>query len=161
MALFFDAEWFNARLAERLLSPEALAAASGMDLADLALVFKDQRELSAAEVAVFAEMLGATPGEIALHAGVSTPIPNDGGGFGQPSGGARGAGGAVGGGLGGSRPFPLEGGRVGLGVAAYRRRSARPAGDVRAITRMTEPTAGPSQGRGAVPPPSPALLPEG
>ncbi len=81
MALFFDAEWFNARLAERLLSPEALAAASGMDLADLALVFKDQRELSAAEVAVFAEMLGATPGEIALHAGVSTPIPNDGGGL--------------------------------------------------------------------------------
>jgi len=79
MALFFDAEWFNAQLAERLLSPEALAAASGMSAADLALVFKDQRELSAAEVAIFAEMLGATPAEIALHAGVSTPVPEDGG----------------------------------------------------------------------------------
>jgi hypothetical protein len=79
VALFFDAEWFNARLAERLLSPDSLAAASGMSPADLALVFKDQRELSAAEVAVFAEMLGAAPAEIALHAGVSTPLPDDGG----------------------------------------------------------------------------------
>jgi hypothetical protein len=79
MALFFDADWFNARLDERLLSPEALAAASGMSPADLALVFKDQRELSAAEVAVFAEMLGAAPAEIARHAGVSTPVPEDGG----------------------------------------------------------------------------------
>jgi len=81
VALFFDSEWFNARLAERFLSPDALAAASGMSPADLALVFKDQRELSAAEVAVFAEMLGATPAEIAGHAGVSTPVP-DGGGLG-------------------------------------------------------------------------------
>jgi len=79
MALFFDAHWFNARLDERLLSREALAGASGMSPGDLALVFKDQRELSAAEVAVFAEMLGATPAEIALHAGVSTPVPDDGG----------------------------------------------------------------------------------
>ena len=75
MALFFDADWFKARLAERLMSLDALAAASGMSAADLALVFKDQRELSVAEVAVFAEMLGATPAEIALHAGVSTPVP--------------------------------------------------------------------------------------
>jgi hypothetical protein len=75
VALFFDAEWFNARLAERLLTHDALASASGMTAADLALVFKDQRELSAAEVAVFAEMLGATPAEIALHAGVSTRPP--------------------------------------------------------------------------------------
>ncbi len=81
MALFFDAEWFNAQLDDRLLTREALAAASGMSPADLALVFKDQRELSAAEVAVFAEMLGATPIEIALHAGVSTPVPEDGGGL--------------------------------------------------------------------------------
>jgi len=75
VALFFDAEWFNARLAERRLSREALAAASGMTAADLALVFKDQRELSTAEVAVFAEMLVAAPAEIALHAGASTPTP--------------------------------------------------------------------------------------
>jgi hypothetical protein len=77
MALFFDGEWFNARLAERLLTREALAAASGMTAEDLTLVFKDQRELSAAEVVVFAEMLGATPAEVALQAGVSTPAPGE------------------------------------------------------------------------------------
>jgi hypothetical protein len=75
MALFFDAAWFEARLAERGLQRAALAAGAGMGEADLALVFKDQRELSTAEVTAFAELLGATPAEIAEHAGVSTPIP--------------------------------------------------------------------------------------
>jgi len=75
MALFFDAGWFDARLADRMLTREALAAASGMTGADIALVFKDQRELSAAEVAVFAEMLGVTAAAVARHAGVSTPVP--------------------------------------------------------------------------------------
>jgi hypothetical protein len=40
-------------------------------------VFKDQRELSAAEVAVFAELLGRPVAEVASRAGVSTPIPNE------------------------------------------------------------------------------------
>ena len=75
MALFFDAHWFDALLAERGLTRAALAAVSGMTPDDMALVFKDQRELSAAEVAVFAEMLGVSAAEIALHAGVSTPVP--------------------------------------------------------------------------------------
>ncbi len=75
MALFFDRDWFDAKLAERGLSRAVLAAVSGMSEADLALVFKDQRELSAAEVAAFAELLGASPAEIAEHAGVSTPVP--------------------------------------------------------------------------------------
>lgn len=75
MALFFDARWFEARLAERGVAPAALAAGAGMSEADLALVFKDQRELSAAEVTAFAELLGAAPAEIAEHAGVSTPVP--------------------------------------------------------------------------------------
>jgi transcriptional regulator with XRE-family HTH domain len=77
VALFFDAEWFDARLAERGLSRAVLASVSGMSEADLALAFKDQRELSAAEVAAFAELLGVTPAEIAHHAGVSTPVPHD------------------------------------------------------------------------------------
>lgn len=79
MALFFDAAWFDARLGERGLSREAMAAVAGLSAADLALVFKDQRELSAAEVAVFAELLGVQAAEVAAHAGVSTPIagPND------------------------------------------------------------------------------------
>jgi transcriptional regulator with XRE-family HTH domain len=75
MALFFDPDWFDAKLAERGLSRAVLAAVSGMSEADLALVFKDQRELSASEVAAFAELLGASPAEIAEHAGTSTPVP--------------------------------------------------------------------------------------
>ena len=75
MALFFDAQWFDARLAERGLSRPVLAAAAGLTEADLALVFKDQRELSVGDVAGFAELLGVTATEVAGRAGVSTPIP--------------------------------------------------------------------------------------
>jgi transcriptional regulator with XRE-family HTH domain len=75
MALFFDSAWFEARLAERGLTPAALAAAAGMSEVELALVFKDQRELSAGDVAAFAELIGASPSEVAEHAGVSTPLP--------------------------------------------------------------------------------------
>src|SRR5215469_12766659 len=77
MALFFDAEWFDARLGERGLSRAVMAAAAELSAADLALAFKDQREISAREVAVFAELLGVTPAEVARHAGVSTPTPDD------------------------------------------------------------------------------------
>jgi transcriptional regulator with XRE-family HTH domain len=76
VALFFDADWFDARLADRGLTRDVLAAACGMSPADLALVFKDQRELSAAEVAGFAELLGVPAAEVARHAGVSTPNPD-------------------------------------------------------------------------------------
>ena len=75
MALFFDAEWFDARLAERGLSRAVLASVSGMSEAELTLAFKDQRELSASEVAACAELLGVTPAQVAHHAGVSTPVP--------------------------------------------------------------------------------------
>jgi transcriptional regulator with XRE-family HTH domain len=75
MALFFDGEWFDARLGERGLSREIMAAAAGLSAADLALVFKDQREPSAGQVAVFAELLGVTAAEVASRAGVSTPLP--------------------------------------------------------------------------------------
>jgi uncharacterized protein YceH (UPF0502 family) len=79
MALFFDADWFDARLAERGLSRGVMAAAAGLAEADLALVFKDQREVSAREVGIFAELLGAAPAEVASHAGVSTPVPREAG----------------------------------------------------------------------------------
>lgn len=75
MALFFDQDWFTARLAERGLSRTVLAAVAGMSEAELALAWKDQRELSAKEVAAFAELLGVPPAEIAHRAGVSTPTP--------------------------------------------------------------------------------------
>jgi len=79
MALFFDAEWFDARLAERGLSRGVMAAAAGMSAEELALVFKDQRELSAGEVAAFAELLGVGADEVVSRAGVSTPTPGQAG----------------------------------------------------------------------------------
>ncbi|MFZ5668627.1 MAG: DNA-binding protein [Pseudomonadota bacterium] len=75
MALFFDQSWFEARLAERGLSRAVLAAAGGLSEAELALAWKDQRELSSAEVAAFAELLGVTAAEVADRAGISTPRP--------------------------------------------------------------------------------------
>lgn len=77
MALFFDAAWYDERLAERGLTRAILAAAAGMDEADLALAFKDQRELSIREVAVFAELLGVTPAEAASRAGVRPSPASD------------------------------------------------------------------------------------
>jgi helix-turn-helix protein len=76
MALFFDSDWFHAKLAERGIAPAVLAAGVGMGVAELALVFKDQRELSAGEVGALAELLGVSPREIAEHAGISTPVPD-------------------------------------------------------------------------------------
>ena len=79
MALFFDAQWFDERLAERGLTRDALAAAAGLGAGEVALAFKDQREITAAEVAVFAELLGVSAPELANRAGVSTPVPGQGG----------------------------------------------------------------------------------
>lgn len=75
MALFFDQSWFDDRLAGRGLTRGVLAAVAGMSEADLALVWKDQRELSAGEVAAFAELLGVSGAEVARRAGISTPVP--------------------------------------------------------------------------------------
>lgn len=77
MALFFDAAWYDARLAERGLSRIVLAASAGLTEAELALAFKDQRELSMREVAAFAELLGVSPAEAASRAGVRPPLPSD------------------------------------------------------------------------------------
>ena len=76
MALFFDAPWFDQRLQARGLDRADLAVVAEMDDAELALVFKDQMELSAGQVAAFAELLGVSAAEIAQHAGVSTPVPS-------------------------------------------------------------------------------------
>ena len=75
MALFFDAAWFEEKLAERGLRRRVMAAAAGLSEAELALAFKDQRELSAEEVGIFADLLGVPAAEVARNAGVSTPVP--------------------------------------------------------------------------------------
>jgi uncharacterized protein YceH (UPF0502 family) len=81
MALFFDAEWCDARLAERGLTGAVLAAGAGLSEADISLVYKDQREVTAREVAIFAELLGVAAAEVASRAGVSTPAPAEAGGL--------------------------------------------------------------------------------
>lgn len=75
MALFFDAPWFDEKLKARDLSRGVLAAVAGLTEAELTLVFKDQRELSAGQVSAFAELLGVPAAEVANRAGISTPTP--------------------------------------------------------------------------------------
>jgi hypothetical protein len=75
MALFFDAPWFDEKLEERGLTRAVMAAAAGLSEADLALIFKDQKEVSAGQVSAFAELLGVIAAEVAERAGVSTPTP--------------------------------------------------------------------------------------
>jgi transcriptional regulator with XRE-family HTH domain len=75
MALFFDGEWFDARLAALHLSRADIARALGLSDREIAEVWKDQRELSVRDVATLAALLTVSPQEIAKHAGVSTPVP--------------------------------------------------------------------------------------
>jgi uncharacterized small protein (DUF1192 family) len=70
MALFFDQLWYDARLAERGLTRAVLAAVAGMTNEELTLAYKDQRELTAAQIAAFAELLGVPLAEAARRAGV-------------------------------------------------------------------------------------------
>lgn len=75
MALFFDAQWFDARLEAVGVSHATLAAALGLSETQLADVWKDQRELSAADVALIAVLLDVPADAVASHAGIATPVP--------------------------------------------------------------------------------------
>lgn len=75
MALFFDGEWFDERMAARSLERVDVARVLGIGEGELDLAWKDQRELSAREVNELALLLGTTITEVAEHAGVSTPNP--------------------------------------------------------------------------------------
>jgi hypothetical protein len=75
MALFFDAAWFDARLASLGLARATLAVALGLPEAALAEIWKDQRELSVRDVAIIAALLGTSGEDVAQHAGISTPVP--------------------------------------------------------------------------------------
>ncbi len=76
MALFFDSVWFDAKLAAAHLARGDLARALNVSESEIADMWKDQRELSARDVALLAALLNATPQEIAQHAGISTPVPS-------------------------------------------------------------------------------------
>lgn len=75
MALFFDSAWFDAQLERLHLSRDNLAAMLGLDASGVAELFKDQRELKAADVSIMAALFNVPPAEVASRAGISTPVP--------------------------------------------------------------------------------------
>jgi hypothetical protein len=80
MSLFFDADWFDARLAERWLDRNALAACARIDASELERLFTNERAPNAQELQAFATLLSADLVEITLRAGVAVrPAAKDGG----------------------------------------------------------------------------------
>lgn len=75
MALFFDQEWFEARLAEAGLNRDTVAAALGLSAEQVEEIWKDQRELTVEEVTVLAALLGQPVEDVVNHAGIATPQP--------------------------------------------------------------------------------------
>jgi transcriptional regulator with XRE-family HTH domain len=75
MALFFDQAWFDARLKELGATREDVARLLKLSSEQVGELWKDQRELRAAEVRALADYLKASAVEIASRAGVSTPVP--------------------------------------------------------------------------------------
>lgn len=71
MSLFFDATWFDARLSERGLDRSALAAAAGLERAELHRIYANERAASPDELRAFAQVLSADLVEVSLRAGVS------------------------------------------------------------------------------------------
>jgi hypothetical protein len=71
MSLFFDADWFDARLAERGLDRAALAIAAGLERSDLHAIFTNTRVATAAELDAFAGCLGCDLVEVTLRSGVA------------------------------------------------------------------------------------------
>ncbi len=77
MALFFDQEWFDARLRERGLNKAALASLLRISSTEVDDMWKDQREISPREVTLLAELLGVSNKEIARRGGAATPNPDE------------------------------------------------------------------------------------
>lgn len=75
MSLFFDAAWFDAKLAERGLDRISLAVAAGLDRADLHGIFTNERAATAEELRVFSSCLGVDLLEVTLRAGVAPRAP--------------------------------------------------------------------------------------
>lgn len=75
MALFFDQAWFDAQLTDRGATREDVGRLLGLSASQIAELWKDQRELRAADVAALAQFFNLPAAEIAKRAGVSTPLP--------------------------------------------------------------------------------------
>ena len=75
MALFFDQVWFDAQLARVGATRADVARLLTLGDQQVEELWKDQRELSALDVARLAQLLGVPAHIIAERAGVSTPVP--------------------------------------------------------------------------------------
>ena len=73
MALFFDQDWFSARLEERQADKAMLAEALGISAEVMAMIWKDQRALDPDQVRKAARFLNVSEGEIIKYAGIATP----------------------------------------------------------------------------------------
>lgn len=71
MALFFDADWFDQRLAERGIDRIGLAVAVGIERGELHDIFTNKRAPSAEEVAEFARVLETDLVEVTVRSGVA------------------------------------------------------------------------------------------
>lgn len=75
MALFFDQAWFDAKLAARGATRADIARLLKLSPAEVGEMWKDQRELRAADVTALAQFFDVPAAEVAVRAGVSTPVP--------------------------------------------------------------------------------------
>lgn len=75
MALFFDQEWFDAKLKEAGKTRNDVAVGLRLSREQVDEIWKDQRELLPDDVGALAGLLGCTVAEVANRAGVSTPVP--------------------------------------------------------------------------------------
>jgi hypothetical protein len=69
MGIFFDQDWFDARLKQVGLTRSAIAQAAGMTIDEVEMVFRDQRELEGREVSAIARVLRVDPSEVAARSG--------------------------------------------------------------------------------------------
>jgi hypothetical protein len=71
MGIFFDQDWFDARLKAAGLTRGAIAQAAGMTIDEVEMVFSDRRELESGEVHAIARVLAVDPREIASRSGLA------------------------------------------------------------------------------------------
>ncbi|MGV8997382.1 MAG: hypothetical protein ACOH12_10595 [Parvibaculaceae bacterium] len=76
MALFFDQDWFDAKLKSLSLSRDDVASALRLTREAVDEMWKDQREMSPNDVVMLARLLKAPADEVVTRAGIATPVPH-------------------------------------------------------------------------------------
>lgn len=74
MSFFFDAAWFDARLAQCGIDRNALAARTGIERNALHQLFANERAATSQELQALADALAANLVEVTLRAGVSVRV---------------------------------------------------------------------------------------